>query len=214
MFAFMVLLFPIVLGFCCAHSTKRIYGFLIAIGAFTGIVVSGCTAVFSYMHRIPEYSFASNFFYFFLKEYFLPMVLVFAVYFFCTKDDYDFRVKAFFPVTGSFLSIYIPYCTIASYAAAFSFYLLFVKPVVVLSMVFLCSIIAYKIYRFALMNQKEKIVLYSFLALASIVFPSLIETLWLLEILLPVVYLSSVLYGLLALVLFFVETHKEDRIIY
>ena len=62
MFAFMVLLFPIVLGFCCAHSTKRIYGFLIAIGAFTGIVVSGCTAVFSYMHRVPEYSFASNFF--------------------------------------------------------------------------------------------------------------------------------------------------------
>lgn len=214
MFAFMVLLFPIVLGFCCAHSTKRIYGFLIAIGALTGIVVSGCTAVFSYMHRVPEYSFASNFFYFLLKEYLLPMVIVYAAYFFCTKDDYDFRVKAFFPVIASFFAIYIPYCTIASYAAAFSFYLLFIKPVVVLSMVFLCSLIAYKIYNFANNSNVGMIVLYSFLALCAVVFPAVIETLWLLEILLPVVYISSVLYGLLALVLFFVETHREDRIIY
>lgn len=210
----MVLLFPVVLGFCCAHSNKRIYGFLIFLGVFAGILVSGCTAVFSYMHRIPEYSFPSNFIYFLLKEYCLPLILVYALYFFCTKDSFDFRVKAFFPVTGAFFTVYMPYCTIASNSAAFSFFLLFVKPVVVLSMVFLCSLIAYRIYRLACEKKTGLIVAFSFSALVSMAVPAVLETMWLLEILLPVVYVASVLYGLIALVLFFVETHRENRIIY
>lgn len=187
---------------------------MVFIGALAGILVSGGTAVFSYMHRVPEYSFVSNFLYYTLKEYALPVVLVYAVYFFVTKDDFDFRVKAFFPVLSSFQAIYMPYCTIASNTAAFSFYLLFVKPVVVLSMVFLCSLIAYKIYRCANENKILFIVLYALAALVTLLVPAVLETMWLMEMLLPLVYVAAVLYGLLALILFFVETHREDRIIY
>lgn len=187
---------------------------MVFIGALAGILVSGGTAVLSYMHRVPEYSFMSNFFYYLLKEYVLPLVLVYALYFFCTKDDYEFRVKAFFPVMASFFAIYMPYCTIASTTAAFSFYLLFVKPVVVLSMIFLCSDIAYQIYTGAVEGSKKKIILNSVAALVVLAVPVLLETMWLMVMLLPVVYIAAVLYGMIALVLFFIESRQGARFLF
>ena len=115
---------------------------------FAGIIASAGTALFAYMHRIPEYSVSSNFFYYFLKEYAFPMILVYALYFFTTKDSVEFRVKAFFPLIAAFYAIYMPYCVIASSNAAFSFFQLFVKPVLMLSEVFIASLFVYKIYCF------------------------------------------------------------------
>ncbi len=214
MFLFMILLFPTVLAFCCVHSNKKIYGFLISLGAFTGVLVSGFTAAFSYMHRIPEYSFVSNFFYYFLKEYALPLILVYALYFFLTKDSVEFRVKAFFPVVASFFAIYMPYCIIAASSAAFSFYLLFVKPVVMLSMIFLCSLITYKIYCSAQEKNIKGIIAYSFCAILILAVPAVLESLWLMCIALPVVYSVAVCYALVSLVLFFMNSRQNARFLF
>lgn len=216
MFLFMVLLFPTVLAFCCVHSDKKIYGFLIACGAFLGILVSGFTAAFSYMHRIPEYSFFSNFFYYFFKQYALPLILVYALYFFITKDSYEFRVKAFFPFVTSFFAIYMPYCIIASATSSveFSFYILFIKPVEMLSMIFLCSLIAYKIYCATLEKKVKTIVLYSIFALLVLALPAILETLWLMCIALPFVYIAAVCYGFVALILFFVNSRQNAKFLF
>lgn len=214
MFLFLILLFPTVLCFCCFHSTKKIYGFLVASGAFLGILASGCTALFSYMHRIPEFSVCSNFFYYFLKEYVLPLVLVYALYFFATKDSVEFKIKAFFPVSAAFYAVYMPYCVISSSSAAFSFFQLFIKPVLMLSMVFMASFFAYRIYCAAVLKNISKIIVLSFLALIALLVPPALETMYLLCIALPVVYIVAVVFALFALVLFFVNSRKADGFIY
>ncbi len=214
MFLFLILLFPTVLYFCCSHSSKRIYGFLVAAGTFLGILASGGTALFSYMHRIPEFSVASNFFYYFFKEYVLPLVLVYALYFFATKDSVEFRVKAFFPVVAAFYAVYMPYCVIASSSAAFSFFQLFIKPVLMLSMVFMASFFAYRIYCAAVSGNIRKIVVLSLFALIVLLVPPALETMELLCIALPVVYIVAVVFALFALVLFFINSRKADSFIY
>lgn len=214
MFLFLILLFPTVLWFCCAHSSKKIYGFLIAVGAFLGVVVSGCAALFSYSHRIPEFSAASNFFYYFLKEYALPLILVYTLYFFTTKDSVEFRVKAFFPVSAAFYAVYMPYCVVSSANSAFSFFQLFVKPVLVLSMVFLASLFAYKIYCAALEKNLRNIFVFSFFALVSLVVPALLETMYLLCVALPAVYAAAVVFAAAALLLFFLNSRKDSKFLF
>lgn len=214
MFLFLILLFPTVLCFCCFHSTKKIYGFLVAAGAFLGILASGATALFSYMHRIPEFSVCSNFFYYFLKEYVLPLILVYALYFFTTKDSVEFKIKAFFPVAAAFYAIYMPYCVIASSSAAFSFFQLFAKPVLMLSEVFMASFFAYRIYCAAVSKDISRIIVLSFFAVVMLVIPPALETMYLLCIALPVVYIIAVIFALFALVLFFINSRKDDGFIY
>lgn len=214
MFLFLILLFPTVLCFCCVHSSKKIYGFLITLGAFLGVVVSGCAALFSYSHRIPEFSVASNFFYYFFKEYALPLVLVYALYFFATKDSVEFKVKAFFPVAASFFAVYMPYCVVSSANSAFSFFQLFVKPVMVLSMVFMASFFAYKIYCAALEKNIKKIFVLSVFALFSLVFPAVLETMYLLCIALPAVYAAAVVFAAAALLLFFLNSRKDAKFLF
>lgn len=214
MFLFLILLFPTALYFCCSHSTKKIYGFLVATGAFLGIFASGATALFSYMHRIPEFSVASNFFYYFLKEYVLPLILVYALYFFATKDSVEFRVKAFFPVVAAFYAVYMPYCVIASSSVAFSFFQLFIKPVLMLSMVFMASFFAYRIYCATLYKNIRKIVVLSLFALLMLLIPPALETMELLCIALPVVYILAAVFALFALVLFFVNSRQDAKFLF
>lgn len=214
MFLFLILLFPTVLTFCCAHSAKKIYGFIVAVGAFAGIIASAGTALFAYMHRIPEYSVSSNFFYYFLKEYAFPMILVYALYFFTTKDSVEFRVKAFFPLITAFYAIYMPYCVIASSSAAFSFFQLFVKPVLMLSEVFIASLFIYKIYCAVSEKNVAGIVILSVLLLVNFFIPSFLETMYLMCIALPVVYIAAVIFSLFALVLFFVNSRQDAKFLF
>lgn len=214
MFLFLILLFPTVLCFCCFHSTKKIYGFLVAAGAFLGIFASGCTALFSYMHRIPEFSLCSNFFYYFLKEYGLPLILVYALYFFTTKDSVEFKIKSFFPVVAAFYAVYMPYCVIASSNAAFSFFQLFAKPVLMLSEVFFASFFAYRIYCAAVSKNISRIIVLSFSALVMLVIPPALETMYLLSIALPVVYVVASVFALFALVLFFVNSRQDAKFLF
>lgn len=214
MFLFLILLFPTVLCFCALHSNKKIYPFIMGFGAFCGVIVTACTALFSYMHRIPEYSFFSNFVYFSLKEYVLPLILLYAIYFFVTKDSVEFRIKAFFPLISSFYAIYMPYCIIAANSVNFSFFILFVKPVIFLSSVFLASFFAYKIYGDSQNKNVKKIVFRSVFAFVMLLIPPAIETMYLLCIALPVVFILSVLYGLFALILFFINSRGDSLFLY
>lgn len=214
MFLFLILLFPTALYFCCSHSSKKIYGFLVATGAFLGILASGGTALFSYMHRIPEFSVVSNFFYYFLKEYVLPLILIYALYFFATKDSVEFKVKSFFPVVAAFYAVYMPYCVIASSREAFSFFQLFIKPVLMLSMVFMASFFSYRIYCAAISKNIGKIVFLSLLALVMLLIPPALETMELLSIALPVVYILAAVFALFALVLFFVNSRKDAKFLF
>lgn len=208
---FMFALIPAVLTYTCIKAGNRFVNLIVLCGGLSGILVSACTAFFSYMHRIPEYSFMSNFLYFFLKFYFVPMVLLYAVYFLCTKDELSVRLKAFFPLTAAFFAIYMPYCIYADASALKGFFFLFVKPVLCLSMIFYCSVFVNNF--FYGINEKKGAVctVNSICFLVASVLPAVLETMWLLNIAEIAVYAVSVVYSAGALVLFFVKSRQEGR---
>ena len=207
----MFALIPAVLIYTCIKAGNRFVNFVVLCGALCGVLVSACTAVFSYMHRIPEYAFFSNFIYFFLKLYFLPMVLLFAVYFFCTKDELPVRFKAFFPLEAAFFAVYMPYCIYADGSALRAFFFLFVKPVLCLSMIFYCSVFLNNVY-YGIKEKKASVYIVnaiSFLLISAV--PAALETLWLLNFVEIAVYAVSVLYAAGALVMFYVKSRPESR---
>lgn len=208
---FMFALIPVVLLYTCIKAGNRFVNLVVLIGVFIGILVSACTAVFSYMHRIPEYAFLPNFLYFFLKFYFVPMIFLYAVYFFCTKDDVTVRLKSFFPLEAAFFAVYMPYCIYADGSALRAFFFLFAKPVLCLSMIFYCSIFLNNIF-YGIQEKKSAVYIVNFISflLVSAV-PAVLETLWLLNFVEIAVYAVSVLYASGALAMFYVKTRQESR---
>ena len=81
MFLFMILLFPAVLGFYWVRTSETKIRTLIFTGFLIGVFVDIFMALFTYLHRIPEYNFISNMLYFSLKNYILPSVILYLVYF-------------------------------------------------------------------------------------------------------------------------------------
>lgn len=207
----MFILIPAILVYECLKAEDKVVLLLIIAGSLSGVLVSLCTAVFTYLHRVPEYSFLPNFLYFLLKFYALPVVLLYAVYFFCTKDDFDVRIKAFFPVTVSFYAVFMPYMIIASDSSLASFFMLFVKPVLLVSMLFILSRLCFNIADGMRTHVPSKIAVNALCALLAFCIPSALETLWLLNVAEFLVYAVSALYALFALVLFFVESRNGTK---
>lgn len=206
----MFVLIPAVLIYASLKAENKIINLLIVIGGVCGVLVSAITAVFSYMHRIPEYNFFSNFVYYVLRIYGLPMVLLFLVHIVCTKDDRLVRIKAFFPLVASFYAIYMPYIIVSSGNSAYAFFSLFIKPVLVLSMIFLCSRLVFNMYDGFAKKFIGKMIVNGILFIATVSFPAVLETMWLLHILIPVYYAAAVLYGAGALFLFFRESRNGN----
>ena len=73
-FLFMFVLIPAVLIYASLKAENKIINLLIVIGGVCGVLVSAITAVFSYMHRIPEYNFFSNFVYYVLRLTISPLL--------------------------------------------------------------------------------------------------------------------------------------------
>ena len=63
------------------------------------------------------------------------------LYILITKDDLFFKFKSVFIFEIGFYSIYLPYFVIFSGNISFSFYELFLKPVIVLSMILITKIL-------------------------------------------------------------------------
>ena len=83
------------------------------------------------MHKVLENSFLNVFLHFFVNENFLPILIAYLIYFFATKDSVEFRLKAFFPFAVAFYSVYFPYFLIASDGVVYSFFDLFLHPLMI-----------------------------------------------------------------------------------
>ena len=208
---FMFILIPAILVYECLRAENKLVLLLSLCGMVTGILVSACTAVFTYLHRVPDYGFGSNFVYYLLSFYALPVILLYAAYFFCTKDSREIRIKAFFPLTASFYMIFMPYVIIASDNSLCSFFMLFVKPVLLVSMLFICSRLCHNINDGVLNQQVPKIVVNSVLLILAFSVPAALETMWVLNFLEIVVFAVSFVIALFALVLFFIESRHGTK---
>lgn len=210
MFLFMFVLLPMALLYCCLRSSdKSVIGVALT-GALSGVFVCGALALFTYLHRIPQFSFIGNTLYVLLKEYIIPVVLLYTVYFFATSDEKLFKIKSFMPLMLAFYSIYMPYRIIAGTDGAFSFYSLFVKPVCILAMIiYLAKMLFLFNEGLEQKNTKNSILSVLFIILAFII-PACMEGLYSLAFIVPVVYAVDFLYCLGALILVFCDCKKQN----
>ena len=194
MFTFLVLLIPCVLIFSCIHSKEKVSGAVSGIGFLLGVIFCAACAFSSFKHRIPDFNLTSNIIYYTVFEYVVPVIVLFLIYFFGTKDSFEFRTKAFFPLCAGFYSVYMPYVIIASSYSAFTFFELFVKPVLVLSMLILASAAVLGIGKASCQRKIFQIILYSMLTAVILFVPPCLNSIWLLDVLLPAVFSVSVVY--------------------
>ena len=210
MYLFMMLLIPLVLVFYCIKTSDKAVIPVCIFGGIVSIVVCICTALFAFLHRIPEYSFASNFSYYSLREYILPVVLLYAFYFLVSKDEISFKIKAFFPLSASFYAFYMPYLIIVSNESAFSFYELFVKPVLVISMLILIEKALEKLAQYSIQKKTFGLIISS-VVLAFVLFvPPFLNTLWITNWMNPLFIILSVVYILLAFLSGIINLIKEE----
>lgn len=209
----MILFLPLVSLYLCLRSNDKAVIFVSVLGFVFAVVECFLIAVFSYMHKVLENNIFSNFIYFFLKENLLPLLVGYLVFFFITKDEKEFRIKALFPFSISFFAVYLPYFCIASDGVMYSFFELFLKPVMIFTMLFFASDGVYKAYK---MIQKKAIVKAIFcilFVLFSIAVPSMLEALWNLKYVTMLVYFTMIVFALGGVISFFISLNKENSVI-
>lgn len=133
MFTFTILLLPLAVAFYYFNSEKKHSLLSICIGIITGFLVLAVKEFFTNSHRIIPYSYSSNFIFLLFAETFIPVVVLFGIYFLISKDSLEFKFGEFFPLTASFYIVYLPYLVISSPEAKTAFEI-FAKPVLFLSM--------------------------------------------------------------------------------
>lgn len=200
MFLFTVILIPATLVFYCVSVRDKMIVAVSLCGILSGFFVCICTSLFTFMHRVPLYSFGSNFRYYASREYILPIVLLFFVYFFVTKDDFSFKARAFFPLSLGFLSVFVPYITVSAKQSAFSFYELFAKPVIWLSMVIFLKFLVVRLFSSGT-GIKLSVIMYSVLAAFVLFVPPFINALWVVNWLNVLSVITGLFYVLFAVAL-------------
>ena len=200
MFLFTVILIPATLVFYCVSVRDKMIVAVSLCGILSGFFVCICTSLFTFMHRVPLYSFGSNFRYYASREYILPILLLFFVYFFVTKDDFSFKARAFFPLSLGFLSVFVPYITVSAKQSAFSFYELFAKPVIWLSMVIFLKFLVVRLFSSGT-GIKLSVIMYSVLAAFVLFVPPFINALWVVNWLNVLSVITGLFYVLFAVAL-------------
>ena len=200
MFLFTVILIPATLVFYCVSVRDKMIVAVSLGGIFGGFFVCICTCLFPFRLRVRFFWLGSNFSYYASREYILPIVLLFCVYFFVTKDDFLFKARAFFPLSLGFLSVFVPYITVSAKQSAFSFYELFAKPVIWLSMVIFLKFLVVRLFSSGT-GTKLSVIMYSVLVAFVLFVPPFINALWVVNWLNVLSVITGLFYVLFAVAL-------------
>lgn len=209
----MILFLPLVSIYLCLRSSDKSVIVVSLTGFVFGVIECLFIALFSYMHKVLENSFVLILLHFLLSKNFLPVLFAFLIYFFMTKDSTVFRVKSFFPFAVAFYAVYVPYFVIASDGVVYSFFDLFLHPLLIFSMLFLAATYLYKIYNFVVQKNIVKIVIFSFILLLVFVIPTIFETMIYMKCFTLFVYAFVVAYILLGVILFFISVRKCNSVL-
>lgn len=205
MLLFSFLLLPVVLsGFCLYYRDKKIV-LPIFIGFMSGILVCAFKTFFLYSHRIIPYSLGQNFIYFFFRQTFLPVVILYLLFFLFSKDDYKYKVDSCCPLLLSFYMIFLPYMIVTSAEGLYSGFALFVKPVVYTFMIIQVSYSIKRLVEAIVEKNVKIIVLQSLFGLIYLVLPAVIESFCVIDKLNFVMTIVSVIYCAIPFFFFFVK---------
>ena len=202
MYFFMFLLLPLVLAAWCFYKRDSHLLPVIFTGAVTAVLVCGFKAFFLYSHRIIPYSFESNVLYLLIRQTLLPVILLYGLFIVWSKDKISYKVEAFFPLLISFYMLYLPYTIVSTTEGLYTSFPLFVKPVLFVVMIFSQALSAKHIEK-SIRNRKIIFaIIWILIGLVSVVIPSLLEGMYILDMNYLLVLVLSAVYSALLPILF------------
>ncbi len=194
MYLFMFLLLPLLLAAYCIYKKDKHIIPAIFLGIIVAVLVCGFRAFFLYAHRIVPYSFEKNAIYLLMRQSLLPVILVYGIYFFWSKDELSYKFKTFLPLMLSFYMLYLPYNIISTSDLVFTSFPLFIKPVIFSVMIFSIALFLRCVEK-SLENKKYFfVVLWILVSVVSLVVPALLETMYILDMNYALVLILSALY--------------------
>lgn len=203
MLTFLILLLPLFLtAYCFKVRTQKIVP-IIFIGMFSAVLVVGFKLLFVLSHRIIPYSFAQNFFYYLCKETLIPALVLYVLYFLISKENVEYKINTYLPLELAFYSVYLPYCVISTTSSAYSWFSIFVKPLIYVMMIAQTGISLRDLYRAYVAGKKGKLVLNVFLIILFLAVPPVIETIYIMNYRLYITLLVTAVYLILPAVMFY-----------
>ena len=198
----MFLLLPLILAAWCFYKKDTHLIPVIFIGTVAAVLVCGFKAFFLYSHRIIPYSFQSNVIYLLVRQTLLPVILVYGIFFVWSKDKVSYKVEAFFPLLISFYMLYLPYTIISTSEGLYTTFPLLVKPVLFVVMIFSLALGAKHIERTIVNKKYIFTVIWILISIASVIVPSLLEGMYMLDMSYCLILLLSAVYSAVLPVLF------------
>lgn len=200
MILFLCLLLPVSLVVFLMHNGGK-YIPAVFIGLISALIVCGVNAFFLTAQHIVVYSFKTNFLLYLIKNIFLPVIIVYTLFFLISKDSLDFKIKCFFPLLASFYAVYMPFYIMKGHAVNYSFFELFIQPALILTLISTLSVLIKNIAMY-----KTNKVLITILSVISILFymivPALIQGFYVISSQTIVLTILSVVYIILPLTAF------------
>lgn len=202
MYLFMLLLLPLILAAWIFYKREPHQIPVIFAGLISAVLVCGFRAFFLYSHRIIPLSFESNMMYLLIRQTLLPIMVLYGVFFAVSRDTISYKVEALFPLLISFYMLYLPYTILSGADHIITTFLLFVKPVLFTVMIFSLGLSAKHIEKNINAKKYFFTAVWILISLVSIVVPSVLETMYILDMSYFLILLLSAVYSAALPVLF------------
>lgn len=209
MLTFLVLLLPLFLtAYCFKVKTRKLVP-VIFTGAFSAVLVVGFKMLFVLSHRIIPYSFAPNLLYYLCKETLIPALVIYVIYFLVSKDNVEYKINTYLPLELAFYSVYLPYCVISTTSSAYSWFSIFVKPLIFAIMIAQTGVSLRDLYRNYTNGKKGFVVMNAAMILIYLAVPPVIETCYILNYKLYIILLICAAYLILPAVIFYFSKKRK-----
>ena len=202
MYFFMLLLLPLILAAWCFYKRDSHLIPVIFMGLITAVLVCGFRAFFLYSHRVIPFSFENNMWYLLLRQTLLPVVLLYSLFFIISKDTISYKVEALFPLLISFYLLYLPYTILSGMDHIVTTFPLFIKPVLFAVMIFSLGLSAKHIEKTIKAKKYAFTVIWIVISLISIAVPSVLETMYIMDMSYFLILVLSAVYSATLPVLF------------
>ncbi len=205
MFIFLVLFLPLVFVWFSLHAKDKVFFASGLWGIFAAVLDIIFLIFFTNQHHVFLADFFSNFVYFSVNEYFLPVFVWSLFYFLILKESNSFKLSSLFIFQIGFFAVFLPYFVLSSETITFSFFELFLKPVLVLSMILIFKFLVDFSIKFFESQKKFLSILLGFLAFVNYFIPSVLESLWILKSQIVLLMILIILYCAFGLFIFIFE---------
>jgi hypothetical protein len=178
MYLFLIILFPAALAWYIISTDDKAAVSVVLTGALSSVLFCALKAFFTFMYHLASTAFLPDYAYILFGQILVPVIIVYLLFFFLSRDTVSFRIKSYFPLMCSFFSVYLPYHILAGSASSYSVFELFMKPIIYLMMLVMSALCIKFVYRSFTEKNKKMQIQWILLLLVSLLVPAAVETVW------------------------------------